>query len=58
MKQNSEELLNQWVYYQGAGQVQVDGVDSMHFLDLCSDLVIRAGIKTEAKVFDGVTLFC
>ncbi len=31
----------------------MDAVDSMHFLDLCNDPVVRAGMKTEAEALDG-----
>ncbi len=56
MKQKSGEPLDRWLvrlYDQGASQVRVDAVDSMHFLDLCNDPVVRAEMKTEAEALDG-----
>ncbi len=55
MKQKSGEPLDRWLvrlYDQGASQVRVDAVDSMHFLDLCNDPVVWAGMKTEAETLD------
>ncbi len=53
---SEREPLDHWLvrlYDQGVSQIRVDAVDSMHFLDLCNDPVVRAGMKTEAEALDG-----